>query len=230
MPTYNERDNVPRLCRELSDALAPRWDYEIIIVDDNSPDGTAEVVRALSKEDPRVRLVSRPGKLGLGSAVVEGFQASTGQDWVMMDADLSHRPQDVPKLLDGLRDADVVVGSRYVKGGGSRGWSFIRVVISRVAGAVARLMLGLRVKDVTSGFAAFRRGSVEPLLGSLSPRGFKLLLEILAKGTHLKVSEAPITFVPRAAGASKMGLNETLIFLRLCWRLRSQRAASSSRS
>jgi dolichol-phosphate mannosyltransferase len=200
------------------------------VVDDNSPDGTADVVRALSTQDSRVKLIHRSGKLGLGSAVVEGFRASVGDVWVMMDADLSHRPQDLPRLLEGLEGVDVAVGSRYVVGGVTEGWSFTRRVGSRGACLLARWWLGLKVRDVTAGFAAYRRGRMEPLLDNLNPRGFKLLLEILVAGKGLSTREVPITFVERAAGSSKMGLRETLTFLRLCWRLRFQKRSNESAS
>lgn len=225
IPTYNERDNVARLCQGVADALSERWPYEIIVVDDNSPDGTANVVRALAARDSRTRLIQRSGKLGLGSAVVEGFRASSGDVWMMMDADLSHRPQDIPRLLEGLEGVDVAIGSRYVKGGRTVGWSFIRLLGSRSMCLLARWWLGLKPRDVTAGFVAYRRESLEPLLDYLNPHGFKLLLEILVAGRWLRVREVPITFVERASGRSKMGLHETLSFLRLCWRLKFQAPA-----
>ena len=223
VPTYNERENIPILCEELRKTLASRWTYEIIVVDDNSPDGTGEVVRQLAQVDPAVRLLERPGKLGLGSAVVDGFQMANGDYWVMMDADLSHRPQDLLGLLDGLADADIVVGSRYIDGGGVMNWPLHRRIVSRGASAVGRLMVGLDISDTTSGFGAFRRVALEPILSSLNPKGFKLLLEILAKSRGAVVTEVPITFVDRRYGASKFTTKEVLMFLRLCSELRATR-------
>ncbi len=223
VPTYNERDNVETLCLGLREALEPAWDYEIIFVDDNSPDGTHEVVTRLGEEDSRVRLIRRPGKLGLGSAVSTGFAQATGDYWVMMDADLSHRPEDLPSLLALLSDADIVVGSRYVPGGGVVNWPLWRRVVSRGASAAGRVIVGLHVRDLTSGFGAFRREHMERLLPTLSPKGFKLLLEIIAKSGGVRVKETPITFVDRRWGKSKASAGEALLFLRLCFELRGGR-------
>ena len=220
VPTYNERDNVEALCRGLREALEPSWNYEIIFVDDNSPDGTYDVVLRLGEEDPRVRLIRRPGKLGLGSAVSDGFAQASGDYWVMMDADLSHRPEDLPGLLAQLADADIVVGSRYIPGGGVVNWPLWRRVVSRGASAMGRLIVGLHVRDLTSGFGAFRRDHMEQLLPTLSPKGFKLLLEIIAKSRGARVKETPITFVDRRYGRSKASAGEALLFLRLCFQLR----------
>jgi dolichol-phosphate mannosyltransferase len=223
VPTYNERDNVQALCEGIGEVLKSRWDYEIIIVDDNSPDGTHEVVRQLGSKDSRIKLLKRSGKLGLGSAVTAGFSHATGDYWVMMDADLSHRPVDLPNLLTTLSDADVAVGSRYVRGGGVVNWPLWRRVVSRGASALGRLIVGLPVRDLTSGFGAFRRSHIEVLLPTLSPKGFKLLLEILAKSGDARVKETPITFVDRQHGRSKASAGEALLFLRLCFELRGQR-------
>lgn len=223
IPTYNERDNIQPLCEGIRLALESVWDYEIIIVDDNSPDGTQEIVLQMAELDPNVMLLPRPGKLGLGSAIVEGFAIATGDYWVMMDADLSHRPQDLPRLLRALSDADIVVGSRYVPGGGVANWPLRRKIVSLGASALGRLIVGLQIRDLTSGFGAFRRNSLESLLPSLNPRGFKLLLEILSKSSNSRVKESPITFVDRRHGHSKASPTEALLFLRLCFELRGQR-------
>lgn len=223
VPTYNERESIPLLRDGLRRALDGSWDYELIVVDDSSPDGTAEVVRRLAAEDPRVRLIVRPGKFGLGSAVVAGFRAARGDFWVMMDADLSHNPDDLPGLLRALSEADIVVGSRYVLGGGVKDWPFLRRLASRTASALGRWLVGLSVRDATSGFAAFRRETLEPLLPALDPKGFKLLFEILAKARGARVTEAPITFTDRRHGRSKFGPREVLRYLRLCLALRGMR-------
>lgn len=219
VPTYNERDNVQPLVDGLRNALDGTWNYEVIVVDDSSPDGTAELVRQLAEWDPRIRLIQRPQKLGLGSAVVDGFRMATGDYWVMMDADLSHRPDDLPGLLNTLSEADIVVGSRYIPGGDVMNWPLHRRLVSRGASAVARFLAGLSVRDATSGFAAFRRETVEPILPTLDPRGFKLLLEILAKCPRSVVKEEPILFVNRQRGRSKLSSGEALSFVRLCLRL-----------
>lgn len=216
VPTYNERENIPVLCEELRKTLDGRWTYEVIVVDDNSPDGTGEVVRQLAEDDPAIRLLERPGKLGLGSAVVDGFRMAQGDYWAMMDADLSHRPQDLPGLLEGLADADIVVGSRYVEGGGVMNWPVNRRLASRVASVVGRIAVGLDVNDATSGFCAFRKTTLEPILPLLKPKGFKLLLEILVKSREAVVKEAPIMFADRQVGSSKMSIAEITRYIRLC--------------
>ena len=159
VPTYNERENAPILCQELREELDGRWTYEVIFVDDNSSDGTGNVVRQLAHGEPKIRLLERPKKLGLASAVLEGFRMAQGDYWVMMDGDLSHRPQDLPALLKVLKDADIVVGSRYISGGGVKNWPLHRNLVSRVASAVSRILVGLEVRDPTSGFGAFRKVS-----------------------------------------------------------------------
>ena len=226
VPTYNERDNIALLISGLRAALEETWEFEVIVVDDGSPDGTADVVRSAAAEYPSIRLVERPRKLGLGSAVAAGFSLAKGDYWVMMDADLSHRPQDLPILLEALANADIVVGSRYISGGATQGWPLQRRLMSRAAGMLAQKALGLEIRDATSGFAAFRRETVEPLLPSLRPEGFKLLLEIVVRATQARVTEAPITFVERRHGKSKLSIGEALQFFRLCWQLRSRSRSS----
>ena len=222
VPTFNERDNIGLLFEGICSALAASWPFEVIVVDDNSPDGTAAVVRGLAAKNESIRLLARPGKLGLGSAVADGFGLAAGDYWVMMDADLSHRPQDLPVLLTALAAADIVVGSRYVPGGATQGWPLQRRFMSRAAGRVARWSLGIDIQDATSGFAAFRREVVAPLLPSLRPEGFKLLLEIVMRAGQVRIAEVPITFVERRHGRSKLSTREALRFVKLCWQLRPQ--------
>ncbi len=221
IPTYNERDNVKNLCDRIDSVLTASWDYEIIIVDDGSPDGTGLLVKKLCQEDSRIKLIERAYKLGLGSAVVAGFNMCVGDYLVMMDGDMSHRPEDLPKLLDTLSDCDIVIGSRYIRSGKVKNWPLWRKVISITASAVGRLIVGLDVRDLTSGFGAFRRDHLIGLLPSLSPKGFKLILEILAKSREAEIKECPITFEDRKFGKSKASVYEVLLFLKLCFRLRS---------
>ena len=220
VPTYNECENVQPLVAGINEALGESWNYEIIFVDDSSPDGTSEIVRRLSVVDPRVVLLKRPRKLGLGSALVDGFRIARGDLWVMMDGDLSHRPADLPLLLRSLEQADIVIGSRYTSGGEVLNWPVYRRFASRLAAAVGRLIVGLQVQDLTSGFAAFHRSVVEPSLPHLNPRGFKLLLEILAHSSGSIAKEVPIKFVDRQLGKSKFCASEAFTFLLLCFSLR----------
>ncbi len=221
VPTYNERANIEALCSGIQSYLAENWDYEIIVVDDNSPDGTYDVVVELGLNDDRIKLIKRSGKLGLGSAVKAGFELASGDYWIMMDADLSHRPMDLPGLIQGLSDADIVVGSRYVDGGSVVNWPFWRKVVSIGASTVGRMIIGLSVKDLTSGFGAFRKDSMEKILVDLNPKGFKLLMEILVKSSGARIKEVPITFVDRTRGKSKASFWEAMLFLRLCFSLRN---------
>ena len=219
IPTYNERENVRPLYDAVHSSLAGQWRYELIFVDDNSPDGTAEEIRWLPTHDFPVKLLERPAKLGLGSAVVEGFQVAHGDFWVMMDGDLSHRREDLPRMLSALDDADIVIGSRFVEGGRMVDCPLRRVLVGRIASMVGRLAVAARVKDTTSGFATFRRESLQEVLPALNPRGFKLLLEILAQSRTAIVKEVPVTFVDRQYGRSKLSVAEVMTFLALCWRL-----------
>lgn len=219
VPTYNERENIPQLFGEIGGALNGKWTYEIIVVDDNSPDGTAGALRHLANCYP-VILIERPHKSGLASAVVAGFSVAKGEYLVMMDADLSHRPADLPSLLESLSRSDIVIGSQYIEGGRIMGWPLHRRIASRLASAFGRLWLGLSTRDVTSGFVAFRKDTVGPLLGSLRPKGFKLLLEILARARTAQVLEIPIVFADRRRGRYKFAGGEVVAFLNLCIQLR----------
>ena len=219
IPTYNERENVSTLLQRLLQTLA-REEFQIVVIDDNSPDGTADLVESAFGADPRIRLLRRQGKMGLGSAILDGLRVSSGEYVVMMDADLSHQPEDLHKLLQVSDGADIVVGSRYLGGSRIQGWPLTRKIASRVAILIARMLLDLPVKDPTSGFALYRREIVEQLAGQLNPRGFKLLVEVLAKASTVRVKEVPITFHNRSAGASKFNLKEVVEFVRLCLRLR----------
>jgi len=229
VPTYNERQNVQPLLDGICRALDGKWTYEVIVVDDNSPDGTADVVRDLAKDYPAVRVVNRPGKLGLGSAVVDGFRTAAGDSWVMMDADLSHRPDDLPKLLNALSEADIVVGSRYIQGGAVENWPIRRRLASRLACEIGRLAVGQAVKDPISGFVAFRRQAAEAVMPCLDPKGFKLLIELLAKSRGSVVKEVPIVFCGRVYGSSKLSGTEAMAFLGVCWRALRHRSTRFNR-
>ena len=222
--TYNERPNIQPLYRAVCEALEPAWDFELIVVDDNSPDGTAQEVAGLAEQDDRVQLLTRPGKLGLASALTDGFRTAKGDYWVMMDADLSHSPRDIPRLLEALDRAPVSIGSRYVKHGGTENWPLHRRWGSRLASAIGRAVVGLPVSDLTSGYAAFRRDLMVDTMPHLDPRGFKFLMDVLARNRDSKVEEVPIIFVDRTQGKSKFGSGEIVAFFKQCWSLRKQRS------
>jgi dolichol-phosphate mannosyltransferase len=214
IPTYNERDRIETLVRQIFDACGARSiTAEIIVVDDNSPDGTGAIADGLAASLP-VRVIHRAGKLGLGSAVLDGFRAAGSSVVGVMDADLSHPAQLVPTLYETLRsrNLDIVVGSRYVDGGGTRDWPASRQLLSRM-GCLATRML-TPVRDAMSGFFLIRR---ELALGvPTSLKGFKIGLELLVKSDATSVAEVGYVFVDRKAGGSKMGARETV---RFAWQL-----------
>lgn len=207
LPTYNERENLVPIVNEIRKQLpkATIW-----IVDDNSPDGTGQVADSLAAADPNIQVMHRPGKLGLGTAYIEAFNRALVEDFdcvLQMDADFSHDPKYLPRLVAGLADADLVIGSRYIGGGGTENWSPLRQWISRVGNTVARIGLGVQTNDATGGFRAYRRSTVEQLhFEDLKLRGYGFQIEVVYQVEHrgLHVREVPIIFVERAAGSSKM--------------------------
>lgn len=204
IPTYNERKNVVSLTMEVQNALSSGGitDYEILFMDDDSPDGTAAVITAL--KDPRVRVVNRRGRpRGLAYAVIDGFREGRGEIFAVMDADLSHPPKVLPALVRAVMDgAEIAVGSRYVKGGGVYNWPWKRRFVSRVACLMARPVTPVR--DSTSGFFAIRRSAIEGV--TLNPYGFKIGLEVFVCARHQgKIQEVPYVFTDRREGTSKLG-------------------------
>jgi len=203
VPTYNEAGSVPKLAERLHAALGAR-DWELVIVDDGSPDGTADIAAALAPRIP-TNVVRRAGKGGLASAVIAGFAAARGEILVVMDADLSHPPEVVPALLSAIEDgADLAVGSRYIAGGGVEDWPMRRQIVSRVACLMGSVLVPVR--DATSGFFALRRSVIDGV--TLNPIGFKIGFEVIARGRYRSVVEVPYTFRDRELGASKFGRRE----------------------
>ncbi len=222
LPTYNERDTLPTLLRRFGDiASRSHLDCETVVVDDSSPDGTAEEA-ARTGEELRgalsVTVVTRPGKAGLASAVLDGIRRGRGDVIVVMDADLSHPPETVPGLLSAVAaGADVAVASRYTAGGGVDRWPVWRRVLSWGATWLARTLLRVPVRDPMSGFFAARRSVFEGM--QFEGVGYKLLLEILVRRKGMRVSEVPYRFTDRAGGRSKLDLGEVLTTARLLQRL-----------
>lgn len=206
VPTYNERERLPMLVAAVFEAYAAEsLDGELVIVDDNSPDGTGAIADELARRY-RITVIHRAGKLGLGTAVVEGFAAATAPVVGVIDADLSHPPAMLPRMLAVLRrrHADVVVASRYIPGGGTRNWPMTRLWMSRLACALA---FGLTpVSDATSGFFLIRRDLAREV--QIKAGGFKICLELLVRGRPARVVEVPYVFENRTAGQSKMNLEE----------------------
>lgn len=219
IPTYNEASGIGKLLRDLSAAFETnQLDGEMIVVDDNSPDGTGEVVEQLSAQLP-VRCLHRSGKLGLSSAVIEGWKVARPESLVLgaMDADFSHDINALPKMVQVLESGEygLAVGSRYVPGGGIANWPKRRVVTSLVACWLARPLT--RVRDVTSGYFLVRRDAIEGV--TLDPIGFKIGLEVIAKAKYGKAIEVPYVFTDRVAGESKLNQREIFNYLKQLGRL-----------
>jgi len=212
VPTYNERDRLPELVRAIFNAYAAAViDGELVIVDDNSPDGTGKLADQLALRYA-IRVIHRAGKLGLGTAVIDGFNAADAEVVGVIDADLRHPPDLVPPMLRVMQDAhaDIVIGSRYIRVGGTKNWELSRVLMSRFACQLAR---GLTpVKDVTSGFFLIRRDLARGV--TISAGGFKICLELLIRSAPALVIEVPYVFTGRTAGESKMNLAEATGYLR----------------
>jgi dolichol-phosphate mannosyltransferase len=225
IPTYNERANLPRLIAVL---LSKVPGLEALVIDDGSPDGTGEIAEALARETGRVRVLHRIGKLGLGTAYVAGFRYALDHHYgyvVQMDADFSHRPEDMPRLLEAARSADLVIGSRNIAGGRVENWSLLRQFVSRGGSFYARKLLKLQIRDCTSGFKCWRREALEALdLSSVASNGYGFQVEMnyLCHRAGLGISEVPIVFPDRTAGRSKMSLKICLEAAVLVWKLRSQ--------
>jgi dolichol-phosphate mannosyltransferase len=217
VPTFNERDNVPKLYRKLEAALSG-ISWEVIFVDDNSPDKTWEVVRDLALQDGRVRCIRRVGRRGLSGACIEGILASSAPYAAVIDADLQHDETRLPKMLSLLEqgDVDLVVGSRYIEGGSAGSFEWHRAGASTLATEVAKRVLGVRIADPMSGFFMIRRDRFEQLAPKLSTQGFKILLDIVATAHgELRAVEVPYTFGSRLHGESKLDSVVALDFLGL---------------
>jgi dolichol-phosphate mannosyltransferase len=220
LPTYEEATNIERLVEEARDKLP--GSAQVLIVDDNSRDGTGEIAARLSEEHAAVHFLHRPAKEGLGPAYIAGFRRALagGAGLVVeMDSDFSHEPAYLPRLLEAAERADVVIGSRYVPGGGVTDWGPLRRAISRGGSAYAQFVLGLQVRDLTGGFKCFRREVLEALdLDGVRARGYALQVEMTYRAIELgfDVVEVPIVFRDRQAGSSKMSRS---IVLEAIWRV-----------
>ncbi|MDI3288122.1 polyprenol monophosphomannose synthase [Polyangium sp. 15x6] len=223
-PTYNERDNLPRFVRSVLEVVP---DAHVLVVDDASPDGTGAVADTLAAEDPRTTVLHRPGKLGLGTAYVDAFRRALelGYDVVVeMDADLSHDPKYLPAFLQAIEaGADVVLGSRNVPGGGVVGWGPGRHVLSKGGSLYARSILGVPIRDLTTGFKAFTRRALLAIdIETLRSNGYSFQIETTYRALrkNLRVTEVPIVFVDRRAGHSKMSRSIFAEAVVEVWRLR----------
>jgi dolichol-phosphate mannosyltransferase len=234
VPTYNERDNLPAIVAAVHEHLP---EADVLVVDDNSPDGTGAVADALAAKDDKIHVLHRPGKQGLGTAYVAGFKWALARDYQFlfeMDCDFSHDPKYLPTLLARARaGADLVLGSRYVDGGGTVNWGPMRKFISRGGSLYARTILGVDVRDLTGGFKCFRRATLEALdLDTVAAQGYGFQIEMTyrAKKRGLRVEEVPIVFVDRRVGQSKMSKKIFLEALTLVWKLRLGKSGGAVRS
>ncbi|MCC9174630.1 polyprenol monophosphomannose synthase [Arthrobacter sp. zg-Y179] len=211
IPTYNEIESLPITLKRLRDAVP---DSDVLIADDNSPDGTGGYADEAAANDPKVHVLHRKGKEGLGAAYIAGFRWGLERGYdilVEMDADGSHRPEELPRLLEASKaGADLVIGSRWVTGGSVVNWPLHRKLLSRAGSTYSRFMLGIPVRDITAGYRAFRRGTLEQLdLGAVESVGYGFQVDMTFRVARLglKITEVPITFVERELGDSKMSGN-----------------------
>lgn len=208
IPTYNERENIRDI---VPIVLSKGENIDVLVVDDNSPDGTQEEVRLLmEKYRNRINLLARPAKLGLGTAYVEGFKYALAKGYdliVEMDADFSHNPEDLPRLIEASKEADLVIGSRYINGISVVNWPLKRLILSYFANLYARIVTGVPVRDLTAGFKCFRKKVLESIdLSKIHSDGYAFQIEMnyYAYEKGFKIKEVPIIFIERRAGTSKM--------------------------
>jgi dolichol-phosphate mannosyltransferase len=223
VPTYNERENLPRIVPAILDQGES---FHVLVVDDNSPDGTGDIADVLAAHEPRINVLHRDGKRGLGTAYVAGFKwaLEQGFDYVFeMDADFSHDPRDLPRLLEGAKRGDCAVGSRWVAGGGTENWSPIRTLISRGGSLYAKTILGVPVNDLTSGFKCFSAYVLRQLdLDSIHSNGYGFQVEVNYRCHRLgfRIIEVPIRFIDRRVGKSKMSAWIVVEAASVVWKLR----------
>jgi dolichol-phosphate mannosyltransferase len=220
VPTYNERDNIAELINGIETSLKGT-SFEILVIDDNSPDRTADEAEELKRKYSNIRVVRRPSKLGLGSAVADAFKKTGASVLAVMDADLQHPFELLPGMYEKAREGyDLVLASRYVEGGKVEDWSLVRRIVSWGAIRLAHLILPKTrgVKDAVSGYFILRREVIDGV--ELNPKGYKILLEILSLGKCSSVVEVPYTFNPRRKGRSKLALKEITNYIRLLIKLK----------
>eukprot|EP00565_Helicotheca_tamesis_P002147 CAMPEP_0185733960 /NCGR_PEP_ID=MMETSP1171-20130828/21008_1 /TAXON_ID=374046 /ORGANISM="Helicotheca tamensis, Strain CCMP826" /LENGTH=230 /DNA_ID=CAMNT_0028403825 /DNA_START=41 /DNA_END=730 /DNA_ORIENTATION=- len=221
LPTYNERENLPLIVYLLNKTFnESKLSYEIVVVDDSSPDGTLAVAQSLQKAfgEEHITIVSRKGKLGLGSAYSAGLAKSKGDRIILMDADLSHHPKFIPQMVEVMEreKVDIVSGTRYRKGGGVAGWDWSRKLTSRGANFLATFLLNPGASDLTGSFRLYERSAIGKILPKVRSTGYAFQMEILvhAKKEGMKIGEVPITFVDRIYGESKLGASEIVLYLK----------------
>ena len=222
IPTYNERDNIETVIRRV---LAQDDTLDLLIIDDNSPDGTARIISSLLDAEPRLYLINRPGKLGLGSAYITGFKFAleNGYRYIFeMDADLSHDPDEIPNFLQAIQSADLVIGSRYINGVNVVNWPLSRLLLSYFASLYSRIITRMPIHDATGGYKCFRREVLEAIdLDSIKSGGYSFQIEMNwhAWRQGFRIREIPIIFVDRTVGQSKMSKAIVREAIWLVWKL-----------
>ena len=224
IPTYNESQNILQILKSIKDNLPKNFVTQAIVVDDNSPDGTGKLVEDYLKNikkmaDYTIEIIHRKAKDGLSSAILKGIQHAKGDTIVVMDCDFSHPPQIIPKLIESIKkyQYDIVVASRYIKGGKIQGWSLKRKTMSKFATLIAKKGLGINTHDPMSGFFAFKRNIIKGL--NIDAIGYKFLLEILVKTKDVSIKEIPYTFQNRELGSSKLSIRTIFDYYRSVWKL-----------
>ena len=224
IPTYNESQNILQILKSIKDNLPKNFVTQTIVVDDNSPDGTGKLVEDYLKNikkmaDYTIEIIHRKAKDGLSSAILKGIQHAKGDTIVVMDCDFSHPPHIIPKLIESIKkyQYDIVVASRYIKGGKIQGWSLKRKTMSKFATLIAKKGLGINTHDPMSGFFAFKRNIIKGL--NIDAIGYKFLLEILVKTKDVSIKEIPYTFQNRELGSSKLSIRTIFDYYRSVWKL-----------
>ncbi len=224
IPTYNESKNIIDILKSIGEHLPKNILTQTIVIDDNSPDGTGNLVEEYIKNVKKIAgntidIIHRKAKQGLSSAILNGIQNATGDTIIVMDSDFSHPPSIIPKMIDVLKQSqcDIVIASRYITGGGIQGWSLKRKLISKVATKIAKKGLGVKQRDPMSGFFAFKRNIINGL--KFDAIGYKMLLEILVKTKGATVKEIPYTFTDRKFGSSKLGFSTIIDYAKSVWKL-----------
>ena len=224
IPTYNEAETIPSLINELFEKIKQFVEkLDILIIDDSSPDGTADIVRELGTKYEKITVIQRPKKMGLGAAYKEGFryvlEKLDSELVLQMDADHSHQPSEIPNMLEKIKNFDFLVASRHVEGSDVIGWGIGRKVTHSIAGAIARICAKIEIKDSTSGFRMFKKKTLEKInFNKIRSDGFAFQIEVLyqLKQLGMKGLEVPTVFVNRTEGSSKMGSSEMMQFITMC--------------
>ena len=224
IPTYNEAETIPSLISELFEKIKQLVEkLDILIIDDSSPDGTADIVRELGTKYEKITVIQRPKKMGLGAAYKEGFryvlEKLDSELVLQMDADHSHQPSEIPNMLEKIKNFDFLVASRHVEGSDVIGWGIGRKVTHSIAGAIARICAKIEIKDSTSGFRMFKKKTLEKVdFNKIRSDGFAFQIEVLhqLKQLGMKGLEVPTVFVNRTEGSSKMGSAEMMQFIKMC--------------